>query len=37
VYGGCAKSLACRKVCPAELDLDGLLSRSNAAAIWRRW
>ena len=37
VYGGCAKSLACRNVCPAGLDLDGLLSRSNAAAIWHRW
>ncbi|MDO4539054.1 MAG: 2Fe-2S iron-sulfur cluster-binding protein [Coriobacteriales bacterium] len=37
VYGGCGKSLACRNVCPAELDIDKLLSRSNAAAVWRRW
>ncbi len=37
VYGGCGKSLACRNVCPAELDIDKLLSRSNAAAVWHRW
>lgn len=37
VFAGCGKSLACRDVCPAELDIDGLLSRSNAVAVWRRW
>ena len=37
VYGGCGKSLACRNVCPAKLDIDSLMSRSNAAAIWHRW
>lgn len=37
VYGGCGKSLACRNVCPAGIDIDGLLSRSNAAAVWHRW
>jgi succinate dehydrogenase / fumarate reductase iron-sulfur subunit len=37
VYGGCGKSLACRNVCPANIDIDKLLSRSNAAAVWRRW
>ncbi|MBO7673696.1 MAG: 4Fe-4S dicluster domain-containing protein [Atopobiaceae bacterium] len=37
VYGGCGKSLACRNVCPANIDIDKLLSRSNAAAIWHRW
>mgnify|MGYP002626018663 CR=1 FL=1 len=36
VYEGCGKSLACAKVCPAQLDLDRLMSRSNAAIIWRR-
>ena len=37
VYGGCGKSLACRNVCPANMDIDRLLSRSNAAAVWHRW
>lgn len=37
VYGGCGKSLACRHVCPAGVDIDRLLSRSNAAAVWHRW
>jgi succinate dehydrogenase / fumarate reductase iron-sulfur subunit len=37
VFAGCGKSLACRDVCPASIDIDGLLSRSNAAALWRRW
>lgn len=36
VYDGCGKSLACEKVCPAQIDLDRLMSRSNAAAVWRR-
>lgn len=36
VYEGCGKSLACAKVCPAEIDLDRLASRSNAIAIWHR-
>ncbi|MBR3326367.1 MAG: hypothetical protein IKG22_03490 [Atopobiaceae bacterium] len=37
VFGGCGKSLACRAVCPAGIDIDGLLARSNAAALWHRW
>ncbi|MDO4536990.1 MAG: 2Fe-2S iron-sulfur cluster-binding protein [Coriobacteriales bacterium] len=37
VYGGCGKSLACRNICPAEIDIDKLLSRSNAAAVWGRF
>ena len=36
LYGGCGKSLACRKVCPAGIDIDGLLVNSNAIAVWRR-
>lgn len=36
VYEGCGKSLACRDVCPAGIDADRLLSKSNAAAVWRR-
>ena len=37
VYGGCGKSLACRNVCPAHIDMDKLLARSAAAAVWHRW
>lgn len=37
VFGGCGKSLACRSICPAGIDIASLMSRSNAAAIWRRW
>ena len=36
VYEGCGKSLACRDICPAGIDADRLLSKSNAAAVWRR-
>lgn len=37
VYSGCGKSLACRDVCPAGIQIDELLVRSNAAAVWGRW
>jgi succinate dehydrogenase / fumarate reductase iron-sulfur subunit len=37
VYNGCGKSLACRDVCPAEIKIDELLVKSNAAAVWNRW
>ena len=36
VYEGCGKSLACRKICPAGIDIERLLVSSNAAAIWKR-
>lgn len=36
VYEGCGKSLACRDVCPAGIDMDKLLSRSNREAVFRR-
>lgn len=34
VYAGCGKSLACRSICPAGIDIARLMSRSNAAAVW---
>ncbi len=37
VYEGCGKSLACREICPAGIDLERLLVKSTAAAVWRRW
>ena len=36
VFEGCGKSLACQDICPAGIDLQGLMARSNAAAVWRR-
>ena len=35
-YSGCGTSLACRAICPAGIPVDELVSRSNAAAVWRR-
>lgn len=35
-YKGCAKSLACRDICPAGIDTDELMVNSNAAAVWKR-
>lgn len=37
VYEGCGKSLACRNICPAGLDIDELLLTSNAIAVWKRF
>lgn len=37
VYEGCGKSLACRNICPAGVDIENLLVKSNAAAVWKRW
>ena len=36
IYEGCGKSLACRNVCPAGIDIDEILVNSNAEAIWKR-
>lgn len=36
IFNGCGKSLACAEVCPAGIDLERLLSRSNAVAVWNR-
>ena len=35
IYKGCGKSLACKDICPAGIDMDKLLSKSNAAAVWK--
>jgi succinate dehydrogenase / fumarate reductase iron-sulfur subunit len=37
VFNGCGKSLACRNICPAGIRIEGLLVKSNAAAVWGRW
>jgi succinate dehydrogenase / fumarate reductase iron-sulfur subunit len=34
-YKGCGRSLACRDICPAKIDMDRTLSGSNVLAIWR--
>ena len=36
VFNGCAKSLACQDICPAQVPVEQLLVKTNAAAIWRR-
>ena len=35
IYKGCGKSLACKDICPAGIDMDKLLSKSNAVAVWK--
>lgn len=36
IYNGCGKSLACRDICPAGIDVENLLVNSNAIAVWKR-
>ena len=36
IYEGCGKSLACRKICPAGIEIENMLVHSNAVAVWRR-
>ena len=36
VFAGCAKSLACQRICPAGVPVERLLVKSNAAAVWHR-
>ena len=36
VFEGCGKSLACRNICPAGIDIEEMLVNSNAAAVWKR-
>ncbi len=35
IYEGCGKSLACQNICPAGINIQGLMARSNAAAVWK--
>lgn len=37
VFAGCGKSLACRNICPAGIDIDRMLVNSNAVAVWKRF
>ncbi len=36
VYEGCGKSLSCKDICPAGIDTEKLLVKSNAIAVWRK-
>ena len=36
IFEGCGKSLACRNICPAKIDIEKMLVNSNAAAVWKR-
>lgn len=35
IYKGCGKSLACKDICPAGIDMDKMLSKSNEVAVWK--
>ncbi len=35
VYEGCGRSLACHDVCPAGIDVERLMAKSNGAVLWR--
>ena len=35
VYEGCGKSLACKDICPAGIDVERLMVASSAAAVWK--
>ena len=35
VYEGCGRSLACHNVCPAGIDVERLMAKSNGAVLWR--
>lgn len=37
VYSGCGKSLACREICPAGIDLEKLLVKGSAAALFNHF
>ena len=36
IFRGCGKSLACGDICPAGIEVERLLVRSNAAAVWKK-
>ncbi len=35
IYNGCGKSLACRDICPAGINIEKLLVNSNTIAVWK--
>lgn len=35
-YNGCGKSLSCEDICPLNLPIEQLLSKSNAVGVWGR-
>ena len=34
ITDGCGKSFACRNICPAGIDIERLMARSNSAVLW---
>ena len=36
VYDGCGKSLACRDICPAKIQMENLLVKTASKAVWKR-
>lgn len=35
IYEGCGKSLSCRNICPAGIDIEMLMVNLNKTAVWR--
>lgn len=35
IYNGCGKSLACRNICPAGIDIEKLMVNSNSVMLWK--
>lgn len=35
IVDGCGKSLACQNICPAGINIEGLMVRSNAVLLWK--
>ena len=36
VYEGCGKSLACKNICPAGIDVEHMLIHSNKISLWKK-
>lgn len=37
ITDGCGKSFACRNICPAGIDIENLMARSDAVVLWSRF
>ncbi len=35
IFGGCGKSLSCRNICPAKIQIEELMVNSNAISLWK--
>ena len=35
IFSGCGKSLSCRNICPAKINIEELMVNSNAVSLWK--